>query len=42
MNEPLNPYELYELTGMTEQERKELDRKEADYWDNFPEWEGDE
>lgn len=40
--EPLNPYERYELTGMTDQElARELREKEEHFWDNFPDWEDD-
>ena len=43
MSEPLNPYERYELTGMTDAElAHELQKQEEYFWDNFPDWKGDD
>lgn len=43
MPEPLNPYERYEITGLTDAELdRELREKEEDFWDNFPDWEDDD
>ena len=37
--EPLNPYERYERTGLTDAELgRELREKEEYFWDNFPDW----
>ena len=42
MPKQLNPYERYEITGMTDVELdRELREKEEHFWDNFPEWEDD-
>lgn len=36
---PLNPYERYELTGMSDEEREEERcQREEEYW-NSPHWE---
>ena len=43
MPEPLNPYERYERTGLTDAELdRELREKEDYFWDNFPDWEDDD
>ncbi len=43
MPEPLNPYERYEITGLTDAELdRELRKKEEYFWDNFPDWEDDD
>ena len=42
MNIPLNPYERYEITGMTDEER-EFERFEAEQrrWEDYPDYEID-
>lgn len=41
MPKPLNPYERYERTGLTDAELdRELREKEEHFWDNFPDWLG--
>ena len=42
MSEPLNPYERYERTGVDAELDRELREKEEYYWDNFPDWLGDD
>ena len=43
MPEPLNPYERYERTGLSDDElASELREKEEYFWDNFPDWLGDD
>lgn len=38
MNEPLNPYERYEITGMSpEEEIQGQSKRNDEYWDNYPE-----
>ena len=42
MKTPLNPYERYELTGMSDEEREEERRqREEEYWNNYPDYEID-
>lgn len=37
---PLNPYERYELTGMTDSEiERERQEREDHFWDNYPDYE---
>ena len=39
---PLNPYERYELTGMSDEEREEERRQQQeDRWNNYPDYEID-
>ena len=37
---PLNPYERYELTGMSDEERERCQQQE-EYWNNYPDYEID-
>lgn len=42
MNIPLNPYERYEITGMTDDEIAEEHRQQQEeYWNNYPDYEID-
>lgn len=42
MNIPLNPYERYELTGMSDEEREEERcQQQEEYWNNYPDYEID-
>ena len=42
MNMPLNPYERYEITGMTDEEREEERcQQQEDRWNNYPDYEID-
>ena len=39
---PLNPYERYELTGMSDEEREEERcQQQEEYWNNYPDYEID-
>lgn len=39
---PLNPYECYELTGMSDEEREEERyQQQEEYWNNYPDYEID-
>ena len=39
---PLNPYERYELTGMSDEEREEERcQRQEEYWNNYPDYEID-
>ena len=42
MYTPLNPYERYELTGMSDEEREEEHcQQQEEYWNNYPDYEID-
>lgn len=42
MYTPLNPYERYELTGMSDEEREEERyQRQEEYWNNYPDYEID-
>lgn len=38
---PLNPYDRYELTGMSDEEREEERCRREEYWNNYPDYEID-